>query len=52
MSQGSLRIPDVAKVDLTGVQQERIFIEIEHRKLAILGLDPMIIVRTLQSRTA
>jgi multidrug efflux pump subunit AcrB len=34
-----LRIPNVAKVDLFGVQDEKIYIEISHRKLAQLGLD-------------
>lgn len=43
-----LRIPDVAKVDLIGVQQEKIYIEVSHRKLATLGIDPMVIARTLQ----
>jgi multidrug efflux pump len=47
-----LRIPDVAKVDLIGVQPEKIFIEISHRKLAILGIDPNIIVRTLQQQNS
>ena len=45
-----LRIPNVAKVDLIGVQPEKIFIEISHRKLANLGIDPLIIVRTLQQQ--
>jgi multidrug efflux pump len=47
-----LRIPDVSKVDLMGVQQEKIFIEISHRKLASLGLDPNIIAKTLQQQNA
>jgi len=47
-----LRIPDVAKVDLIGVQQEKIYIEISHRKLATLGIDPLIIVRTLQQQNS
>jgi multidrug efflux pump subunit AcrB len=34
-----LRVPNVAKVDLFGVQDEKIFIEISHRKLAQIGLD-------------
>ena len=45
-----LRLPDVAKVDLIGVQQEKIFIEISHRKLATLSIDPNLIVRTLQQQ--
>ncbi|HET9978064.1 MAG TPA: efflux RND transporter permease subunit [Burkholderiaceae bacterium] len=34
-----LRVKDVAKVDLFGVQPERVFVEISHRRLATLGLD-------------
>lgn len=34
-----LKVPDVAKVDLFGVQDEKIYIEISHKKLAQLGLD-------------
>jgi multidrug efflux pump subunit AcrB len=34
-----LRLPNVAKVDLFGVQDEKIFIEISHKKLAQIGLD-------------
>ncbi|MFN9210950.1 MAG: efflux RND transporter permease subunit, partial [Betaproteobacteria bacterium] len=33
-----LRVPNVAKVDLFGVQDEKIYIEIPHRRLAQLGL--------------
>jgi len=47
-----LRIPGVAKVDLIGVQEEKIYIEISHRKLATLGIDPMLIVRTLQQQNS
>ncbi len=34
-----LRVPDVAKVELFGVQDEKVFIEIPQKKLAQLGLD-------------
>jgi multidrug efflux pump subunit AcrB len=33
-----LKVPNVAKVDLFGVQDEKVFIEISHRRLAQLGL--------------
>ena len=33
-----LRVPSVAKVDVFGAQDERIFIEIPHRRLAQIGL--------------
>ncbi|WP_427551178.1 efflux RND transporter permease subunit (plasmid) [Methylomonas sp. MS20] len=45
-----LRIPSVAKVDLIGVQQEKVYIEASHRKLATLGIDPMIIAKTLREQ--
>ncbi len=34
-----LRVPDVAKVELFGVQDEKLYIEIPQRRLAELGLD-------------
>ncbi|MEO7400986.1 MAG: efflux RND transporter permease subunit [Polaromonas sp.] len=34
-----LRVPDVSKVELFGVQDEKIFIEISQKRLAQLGLD-------------
>ncbi len=34
-----LRVPNVAKVDLFGVQDEKIYIEISDKKLAQIGLD-------------
>ncbi len=34
-----LRVPDVAKVELFGVQDEKLYIEISQRRLAQLGLD-------------
>jgi multidrug efflux pump len=35
-----LRLPGVAKVDLLGVQDEKIYIEYSNRKIAQLGIDP------------
>jgi multidrug efflux pump subunit AcrB len=46
------RLPDVKKVDVLGVQEEKIYVEISHAKLATLGLDPMLIAQTLQSQNA
>ena len=46
------RIPDVAKVELSGVQDERIWIEMSAAKLATLGLDPRLILQTLQAQNA
>jgi len=34
-----LRVPDVAKVELFGVQDEKVFVEISQKKIAQLGLD-------------
>ena len=34
-----LRVPDVSKVELFGVQDEKVFIEISQKRLAKLGLD-------------
>ena len=34
-----LRVPDVAKVEIFGVQAEKVFIEISQKRLAELGLD-------------
>jgi multidrug efflux pump len=42
-----LRIGDVNKVDLIGVQDERIYVEVSNAKLASLGLDPSIIAAQL-----
>jgi multidrug efflux pump len=35
-----LRVPGVEKVDLLGVQDEKIYVEYSHQKLATLGLEP------------
>jgi len=43
-----LRIPDVSKIELIGVQEERIYIEISTAKLAAVGLDPQLIINQLQ----
>ena len=34
-----LKVPEVAKVDLFGVQDEKVYLEVSHQKLAQLGLD-------------
>jgi len=34
-----LKVPDVAKVELFGVQDEKLYIEISQKRLALLGLD-------------
>ncbi len=47
-----LRVPDVAKVDLLGVQDEKVYIEFSNTKLATLGVDPQIILDTLAKQNA
>jgi multidrug efflux pump len=45
-----LRVPDVAKVELIGEQDEKIFVELANVKIANLGLDVTSIVAILQSQ--
>ncbi|HEU4621828.1 MAG TPA: efflux RND transporter permease subunit, partial [Burkholderiaceae bacterium] len=50
--QQMLRVPNVAKVELFGVQDERVWIEFSHRKFAQLGISIQQIVEALGSRNA
>ena len=47
-----LRVPDVAKVELFGVQPEKVFIEISHQRLAQLGLDMNQVLGQLAAQNA
>jgi multidrug efflux pump len=47
-----LRLRDVNKVDLIGVQPERIFIEFSHAKLATLGITPQQIFDSVARQNA
>jgi multidrug efflux pump len=47
-----LQLPDVSKVDLIGVQEERIYVEVANAKVASLGIDPNLIIATLQNQNA
>jgi multidrug efflux pump len=47
-----LRVPAVNKVDLIGVQPERIFIEFSHTKLATLGIAPQQIFDSVARQNA
>jgi len=47
-----LRVPDVNKVELIGVQDERIYVEASNAKLASLGIDPQLIAGTLVATNA
>ncbi|WP_019574493.1 efflux RND transporter permease subunit [Curvibacter lanceolatus] len=50
--QSLLRVPDVAKVELFGVQDEKIFIEISQKRLAQLGLDLNAVLAQLNAQNA
>ena len=44
-----LRVPDVGKAEILGDQDEKIYIEMSHKKLATLGIDPLQIFAILQN---
>jgi len=47
-----LRVPDVAKVELFGVQDEKLFIEISQKRLSQLGLDLNQVLQQLGQQNA
>ncbi|MDD3529778.1 MAG: efflux RND transporter permease subunit [Gallionellaceae bacterium] len=47
-----LRVPDVAKVELYGVQDERIHIDIDNLRLATLGIDLNAVAQALAQQNA
>lgn len=47
-----LAVNDVKKVELVGVQAEKIYIEMESSKLAGLGIDPGIIIAAVKAQSA
>jgi multidrug efflux pump len=47
-----LRVPNVSKADIIGAQGEKVYVEISHRKLATLGIDPLAIFSVLQEQNA
>ena len=47
-----LRVQDVAKVELFGVQDEKVFIEISQKKLAAMGLDMGAVISQLSQQNA
>lgn len=49
---GLLRVPDVAKADFVGTQDEKIFLEFSTQQLASLGLDVNAISQSLQAQNA
>ena len=46
------QVPEVKKIELIGVQDEKIYVEISHAKLAMLGIDPLVIFDALQKQNA
>jgi multidrug efflux pump len=47
-----LRLPDVAKVELIGLQDDRIYVELSSKRLAALGIDPQMIGQALAAQNA
>jgi multidrug efflux pump len=47
-----LRVPAVAKAEIIGDQDQKIYIETSHRKLATLGIDPLFIFNVLREQNA
>jgi len=47
-----LQIPDVSKIDMLGVQDERIYIEFSTDQIAGLGLDKTALIAALQAQNA
>ena len=47
-----LRLPNVAKIELLGVQEDKIYIELSTKKLASLGIDPALIAQALAAQNA
>ncbi|MBL8519192.1 MAG: efflux RND transporter permease subunit [Betaproteobacteria bacterium] len=47
-----LRVPDVAKVELLGEQEEKVFVEISNIKLATLGIDGSALLAAMQAQNA
>jgi multidrug efflux pump len=47
-----LRVPDVAKVELFGVQDEKLFVEISQKRLSQLGLDMSAVLAQLGQQNA
>ena len=47
-----LRVRGVSKADILGDQDQKIYVEMSHRKLATLGIDPMTIFNVLRQQNA
>ena len=47
-----LGVPNVKKVQLLGVQAEKIFIEMESSKLSQMGIDPLLLISAIKTQNA
>lgn len=47
-----LRVPDVAKVDFIGTQDEKIYLEFSTKQMAALGIDTAALIDSLQAQNA
>jgi multidrug efflux pump len=47
-----LRVKDVAKVELVGEQDERIYVEVSNAKLATMGVEPAVVFAALAQQNA
>ena len=47
-----LRVPNVAKAEIIGEQDEKIYVEVSHKRLANLGVNPLEIFAVLQEQNA
>ncbi|MDD2741513.1 MAG: efflux RND transporter permease subunit [Rhodocyclaceae bacterium] len=47
-----LRVPSVGKVELFGVQDEKIFVDLSNTKLATLGIDQALVMQALSQQNA
>ena len=47
-----LRVPNVSKVEILGDQDQKIYVEMSHRKLATLGIDPLSIFNVLREQNS
>jgi multidrug efflux pump subunit AcrB len=52
LRQQLLRVPDVAKVELFGVQEEKVFVEVSQTRLAQMGLDMGAVLAQLNQQNA
>ncbi len=50
MRDAFLKLDEAAKVEIFGTQDERVFIEYSHKRLAAIGLTPQMLVGILRSR--